>query len=801
MTNRAIHVCLAGFVLAGVGPVASNARAAEMQARLQRNRIYLGTQTLLEVRVQDPPDRTWPTVEPTGGLRIRPQRTPSLFQDMFRGTTQYVYQFLVTPEKAGTFRIPGVSLKDGAATLRQGPFTLEVVEAPLTFYTAKVEPAQVVLGENAQLVIAFQGVRPGKEFQVPSIVGVSVRPTGSTRVEVTDREGMPVTIQNFTVTAHQLGTHSIAGITFDGVPADPVTLTVAPYVILDTRVENDSLAVGQQTMVHIIARGLPQDADVKPVVPAAVKWTPARQRFTRRAGESVFSFEITPTEPGSIRISEITLADGGKAALPRPIVLNVRQGGQYGILSCRGIPRTAESVVGEPFFVDYEVFFRGDLQAVQIDPTQAGFADKEHIRVEPVDGVNYAGWQGIPYQVQYGRLGRITVLSGSGEFNGQKEQLLRFALRITPLAAGELPLDGLRVIVLLQVKEERRTAFSSFFSSRTEQFDRLAETPSHKVIDPPGMAAPPLYRGAVGSFTFTTELDRTSAAAMSPLTLTMKIAGDGVSPRLHPPPLTEVPELTRDFDVSPTVGGGEVKNNVITFTQVIRPRSETVKALPALPLVAYDYRQKKYVTVHSLPIPIKVVPGSLVGADAMEVAAANPAVVAPGGPATAPAEETVSLGANYDSLGVVVSVAPMGANAVLALLVGGPAGILLVWGGRRLTLWWRPKAAARQQRRALLASLDQLGPGDEFFTRLAELVQAALRLEFGLPPGELTADVLARALDARRVDGAVRREIEELLSVCDAGRFAAAGVSIEQRDRLTTQARSVLARVAGEARA
>ncbi len=768
-----------------------------MAAQLQPDEIYLGTQALLVVQVTNAPVSTpWPVVDPVPGLRITPYGSPSLILDLLSGTTRRDYRFVITPDRAGIFRIPAVSVQAGGETLKRGPLTLRVLQAPLKFHAARIEPEEILPGESAQLAVSYQGVRSGLRPVVPDIPGVTIQPSGPARLDVTQREGLPITTFTFTVSAGGVGTYRIEGITFDGVRADAVTLTVSPFVILGAEADNPSLAVGAATTVRVVIKGLPGNSAVRLVVPPALKCTPVHRPYPVPAGSSAFSFDVTPTEPGAFAISEIQLPDGKKAPLPKPVALTVYQGGQGGILACRGRARSEQSVVGEPFLVDYEVFFRGDLIGAGIDPSQASFTNKEHIRVEPVLDPAYPGWQGQPVQVRYGQ-GRITVLSGTGELNGQKEQLLRFALKITPMAAGELSLDGLRVVLAIQVREERHGAGLFMSSSRTEQYDQIARTPPHRVIDPPGITAPPLYRGAVGPCTFTTELDRTTAAAMSPLTLTMKITGEGVGPQFNPPPLTEVPELTRGFDVSPTVGGGEIKGNTITFTQVIRPRSEAVKELPALPLVYYDYRNKKYETVYSLPIPIQVTPGSLVGAGAMEVRSHDPATASPPAPTTSGAGEPlpVALGANYTVLGEVARSEPFGVPVTAAILAGGPLCIALTWGGQRLYRQHRPESQIRRRRRALMASLDTLGSDGDFFARLAEVLQAYLRLAFDLPPGELSADRLARAFEAAGIDARLCTEARDLLGVCDAGRFATGAVTGDEKDRLLNRTRALLAEI------
>ncbi|MBN1491290.1 MAG: BatD family protein [Phycisphaerae bacterium] len=769
------------------------AHGAQMLAQLQQDEIYYGTQTLLLVDVIDAPADGVPVVAAVEGLRIQQYGQAQLTRDLIRGTVRRQYRFLITPTTPGAFTIPLVTLTVGAETLQRGPFFLKVSEAPLKFHSLQLDPQEVLVGQSAKLIVNYQGVRPGLKAQVPTVAGLTIEAQAdSPRVEIARQDALPITIHTFSVTAAALGTYRIEGITFDGVPADAVALSVRPFVVVGAQVSEDSVTVGSQTTAHVVIRGLPQSTAIRLVAPPGLKATPSSQRYRGPAGAAVFSFDLTPAEPGTFTITQFELPDGEKVTLADPITISARRGGAGGILACRGAPRSDETVVGEPFIVDYEVFFRGDLRGAGIDLSGAGFANKDYIKVEPVNDITYEGWQGQRIEVQCGD-GRAVVLSGGGELNGEKEQMLRFALKITPLAAGELPLDGLRVVLALQVKEERRTAFSVFSSSRTEQYDRVAEVPPHRVIDPPGMAAPPAYRGAVGAaFTFVTQLDRTTATAMSPLTLTMKITGESVGPQFTPPPLAELAELTRDFDVSPTVGGGEVEGDTITFTQIVRPRSEAVRELPALPLAYYDYKAKKYSTAYSLPIPIEVTPGSLVGAAAMEAGAAETPTPGATQPSPGASETALLLGANYPTLGHVVVGEPLGTGAVFAILVGGPAVVLLVGVGRMVVERRRPAARLRSERNALLASLDRAHVAEHFYVHLADVLQAYLRLTFDLPPGELSQGVLRQAFDAHGVDGDLRREAEALIAACDAGRFAVGAVNPGEKDELIRRTRALL---------
>ena len=616
---------------------------------------------------------------------------------------------------------------------------------------------------------------------------------------MTRRSRLPLWTYRVRVRATRVGAFTIEGISLGGAPADPITLRAERFVVSRAEANENSLVTGAQTQVHVLVRGLDYDPTVNLVVPSQVKSVPSKKRF--RAPErnvTVFSFDVTAVEPGDAAITAMRLPDQTEVKFPEPVVLTIRQSGEGGIFACRGTSRKEETVVGEPFIVDYEVLFRGELQHAVVDLAEAAFANKDYIKIEPVNDLTYPDWKGVPIPLGIGN-GRMKALSGTGTIDGRKEQMLRFALKITPLATGELSLDGLRVALGVQVTESRRTGFSSFFSRRTQQHVRRAEVSPHRVIDPPGVTAPPLYRGAVGQMTFETALDRTTATAMSPMTLTMRITGDGVGSQLEPSPLTAVPELTRDFDVSATVNGGEVENKTIAFTQVVRPRSDSVKELPALPLVYYDYKAKKYDTVYSLPVPNEVRPGTLVGASALQVAGNGqqadlvPAQTPPA--ADSPGAMPVGLGANHTSLGEIVTTAPLGVAPVAGTLVGGPLVVLGAFVGRVVWRRRRPVADVQRRARTILRSLDGLADCEPFFAGLSETLQEYLRLRLALPPGELSPAAARAALATRQCSADLQGQIEELLARCDAGRFGASDPDRADRADIIAHARALMAQL------
>lgn len=773
----------------------SAVRPAQVSAGLKPDTIYFGTQTVLTVSVEDD-NGQWPSVETVEGVQITRYGSPSVIHDLISGRVQRSYRFLINPSRPGTFRIPAVTVKVGEETVTRGPFTLHVKEAAVKCIGAKLDPEETLVGRPVTLLFGFQGHRPGAQPVMPSIDGLTITSTGQPQAQQ-DEQGIPFRVFRYRVTPSKLGTFRIKGITFAGVLADEVTLTVSPFVIVGTRVSSQSLVVGEESTLSLHTLGLNADAGLTLVAPPGLEIKPLGQAEEGPTGTTVFSFVVRALEPGSPAIATLKLGDGRQVPLKQPVSFSVRQSGEGGIFAFTGKARSDESALGEPFIIDFDVFYRGNLLAAALDLSKAGFADKAYIKVEPVNDVAYPEWKGRPMQIELAPEGKLNVLVGSGDYEGRKEQRMRFALKITPLAAGEVQLTGVRVVLRLQVSIRRQDVGFVFRSDTTNDYDHVADLPPHRVVDPRGRTAPAGYRGAVGAdFMFVTSLDRKTAAAMSPLTLTMRITGESVGPQFQPPALTEVAELTRDFEVSPTVSGGEVEGNTITFTQIVRPRTERVSELPALPLVFYNYQKQQYETAYSLPIPIEVRAGSIVGAQAMQVSAGSqPAPNAdPPSNSTDQGKPAAVLGANFDSLGNLARIEPLGLKGLLLVLLGGPTVVLLARAGYVVFQRRRPMSEVRRERARLLASLDRLGGKERFHFELAEIVQAFLRLTFGLPPGEISADDVGRLLDERRAESDLRTAAMSLLAECDAGRFAVGAVEQGEKERLIRQAREVLTR-------
>jgi hypothetical protein len=136
----------------------------------------------------------------------------------------------------------------------------------------------------------------------------------------------------------------------------------------------------------------------------------------------------------------------------------------------------------------------------------------------------------------------------------------------------------------------------------------MAKSSGITVLPLPTEGKPSDFRGAVGEYQIHAMTRATHAVVDEPVTMTIAVTGEGRLTDLSAPPLSTLSDLTADFIVTDEPLAGIVMNDAKVFTTTVRPRRTDVKAIPSIPLSFFDPSTKKYVTVHSQPIPLRVRP-------------------------------------------------------------------------------------------------------------------------------------------------------------------------------------------------
>lgn len=197
----------------------------------------------------------------------------------------------------------------------------------------------------------------------------------------------------------------------------------------------------------------------------------------------------------------------------------------------------------------------------------------------------------------------------------------RFAL--FPQRSGEINIERgeLKCVAQIRSNSKRKSSdpfFDSFFNdpffnSRYQNVEKQLFSNSLKInVKPlPGKDKPADYSGAVGSYTFKSEISNTEVTANEAITLKYTLSGKGNLELIDPPAVN----FPTDFEVYDP----EIKNNIKTsqsgvsgtrvFEYLIIPRNPGDYTIKPVEFSYFDIKSRKYVRINTPEYKIKVARG------------------------------------------------------------------------------------------------------------------------------------------------------------------------------------------------
>jgi len=200
--------------------------------------------------------------------------------------------------------------------------------------------------------------------------------------------------------------------------------------------------------------------------------------------------------------------------------------------------------------------------------------------------------------------------------SGLTYDVIEFKSQAYPLKSGELVLGPVQIkcnLIIRRQAQNRKTSsmpgdflqdddfFADFFT-RYEAYPLDLKSNSHAIaVKPlPEENKPADFTGAVGNFDMQFESDSNNVKAGDPITLKIKISGEGNLSTVNAPSL----ESTKDFKIYQPQA--KTEGNQKIFEQVIMPLSENVTQIPQLSFSFFNPEAGSYQTVKRGPIPITV---------------------------------------------------------------------------------------------------------------------------------------------------------------------------------------------------
>lgn len=193
-----------------------------------------------------------------------------------------------------------------------------------------------------------------------------------------------------------------------------------------------------------------------------------------------------------------------------------------------------------------------------------------------------------------------------------------------PLKSGRLTIEPLEMVCQAQIKRQSKSRtgdpfFDDFFN---DSFFNTSYTPVEKSLRAsplvinvkplPSAGVPGDFAGAVGNFTFHTELDRTRVKTNEAINLKCVVSGEGNLQLIDKLNFTFPPDFeTYDPKVSNDIRSSEkgVSGSQV-FEYLIIPRKPGKFILKAVPFSFFDLKKMKYVTLTSPEYTIEVEKGT-----------------------------------------------------------------------------------------------------------------------------------------------------------------------------------------------
>ncbi len=546
-----------------------------------------------------------------------------------------------------------------------------------------------------------------------------------------------------------------------------VLSAAAPAAALEIHasLDRDQVPVGQQVVLTIVVQGgvrsLPEP-DVPDLSANFEVYTGSTSRnFSLVNGRVSASLTrriaLVPRREGTFTIAPITAEAGGETATAQALKLEVTKAA-----APPTPPPETEGETGASTGSD-DVFVRATVD--KTDPyvyEQVTYRMRLYTRLNLLDNPGFTPpstegfWkESLPPRQPY----LETV-------NGKRYRVLEVSMAVFPTTPGKLTVG--EAVVEANVEDPRSGRDPrSFFRGGFMDGERRVLRTDPVTLDvrplPPG--APPDFAGAVGDYRLSVSTDRTEVEQNSPVTLTVKITGEGNLRTLGDIDLPALPDFRAYPSASNEETGrrGSTISGTITKQFILVPLSAGRKVIPPIQFSVFSPTAESYRTLSSDPIAIQVAAGGggsgstggsrsdieLLGRDIRFIETDLPAFTTRGGPWAR-------------------------VRGWLFALPLPPVAYALFWGWERrrrrlgadLALSRRLRAA--REARALLKR-SQGASAVERAARAADAVRGYLADLYNLPRAGITPADIETRLSADDIDPA---PVTAFLDRCDAARFA-----------------------------
>jgi hypothetical protein len=309
----------------------------------------------------------------------------------------------------------------------------------------------------------------------------------------------------------------------------------------------------------------------------------------------VYNYQLQPHQTGNLVIDPVTLTVNGQSYTTQPIAIQVTQG--TGVQSAPAQAPSTQQVApaatefnGQDVFAEAEVSNPNPYLGEQITYTFRLYrvADVFDMFDQPYfEPPTFTGFwsEGQPEQNQY-----------RGQAGGRLYNVTELSTTLFPSKVGQITIEPAQVSIP-----------GGFFRSGK----KLQTQPVTLEVKPLPTNAPASFKGAVGQFSLSSNVDTTESKVNEPITWQVTLNGYG---NLKAVPEPNWPEMAdwRSFESQATVNSQSQngqQGGYAVYERLLVPEKEGQYTIPALEYSYFDPAAGQYQTITTDPIPVIIAPG------------------------------------------------------------------------------------------------------------------------------------------------------------------------------------------------
>ena len=549
------------------------------------------------------------------------------------------------------------------------------------------------------------------------------------------------------------------------------------------------VALDEQFNVTFIIEGSkPSSFSWEPGEDFVLVWGPQQGRSTSvqivngkrtESSQTTYSYILKPVKAGKFTLARASAkVKGDEIFSPEQTIEVVASGSSSssGQSASSGQSQTAQPRPSQQGIIsDNDLFMNISLSRTNVvlgEPITATVKLYQRVNISGFESASFPSFNGFWSQ----EIETPTNIEFSREtYNGQiynAATLRKFVL--IPQQTGQLKIDPAELVCLVSVRVSSggNSIFDGFFDDYRTVRKKVATKPLTVSVSPLPSGAPASFGGGVGEFSISAKVSKDSLLTHEAASLIVTVSGRGNVSLLETPKVSFPPDMeVYDTKVVSNVSAGGLSGSK-RYEYPFIPRSYGDFVIEPIKYSYYDVNQKKYVTLETAPIELKVGKGK-------DVDASSP-VVMPG--VNRKDVKNLDSDIRYISTKDPELAAKgdffIGSRLFWTLMALIAAAAVAFWLIFRKLAARRADVAGTRNRKATKMALKRLQLANTFLKQnlytafYEELHKALLGFisdKLNMPVAELSRDRISETLKTENVQ---QEQIDTFISILDACEFA-----------------------------